>query len=460
MESIQSEPLNLIKSAQGTLTLNIGKDQKCRDCNSEFCIIRKFQEYRRESAQSLQSPKQPKPKLFECNICAKRFSCQSSLRTHGRLHSASRPLYKCNFCLKTFKWKSNLRVHYAIHADEKIVCELCQKVFPSDKIEMHRNWHRNPQHQCQYCEKAYSNQYKVSYHIKLKHPHAQPAKCEYCTMAFDSVAERRTHISNQHNDQRFKCDICLKTFLTMENLQLHKTKHANNTNTNTNTFTSNNNTTMNSKEYKCAICDQHFTYKRNLYSHLMRHTRNSNTNRAQDTDFPEKQKKPNSQFYDCKICNRIFLEKSAALNCKHGAKHLSDERDVGKTTRENDVQVKISLVSETIEPVIPLFELNIPNALNQIDCCASDIVMQQKPVVLVQAFTRSLDTSTTTTTATATNINTGQCDAESFNKSIDFCTEEQQQQHQRQYSIQPETIVIDDSSDEEIIIDYSLPKVK
>lgn len=396
MQANQSKPLNLIKSPQETNKIN-SSGQMCHECNSEYCILRKYHEYRSENTECStktnskvhQHTKDATGKAFQCTICLKRFSRKSSLQTHGRLHSDTVPQYECHICLKLFKWKSNLRVHYAIHTNQKYVCEFCQKVFAADKIEQHRMSHLNPQTQCQYCEKAFSNQYKVNYHKRMKHPDVTTWQCQYCSESFDTAINRRTHIYNHHKEKNFKCGFCLKKFLTQHNLTQHESKHTK------------------YQSFQCEICSQKFSYKRNLYTHMLRHVRKPTKN----------------QFETNSNCSHELADSECVTNCL---------RDVDETTGGmKDFQVKIGLVSDCMDMnVIPLFEINIPKPTNELP----DI----EPVVLVQAFTRPSSCNSSTYVHT-------------LNESIDFL--------EQQRII--ETIVIDTSSDEEeIIIDYSLTKMK
>lgn len=436
MQLNQSEPLNLMKSSHGKAKSKGYSKTKCKDCNSDYCVARKFYEYQgtnsatasNETNKLCNSNNVP-AKEFECNDCFKRFARLASLRAHARLHSNTAPEHICKYCSKSFRWKSNLTVHYAIHSREKMICETCKKVLPIDKIEQHQNQHLNQSLQCQYCEKAYSNQYKVNDHIRSKHPQMNAWQCHHCTESFNTANERRAHIYNQHFRKKFQCHECQKTFTTQHRLQIHQSIH---------------DTAFES--YQCEICGQIFSLKRNLYSHIMRHVRNGSRPHAKPLQ---------KRIHICKICNQVFRYKLDAFNCKHGdTKSAACQYDkrMGNTST-NEFTVRIGLVSEcnAESSVIPLLDLNIPKSnvetSKQIDTRPPETEAQQEPVLLVQTFTRrsTLDDCIETV---------------GHHGPLDIWAE---RNSGGRTTIQSETIVIDDTDsctdDENIIIDLSLPKI-
>lgn len=186
MDSFQTEPLNLTRIE--SVTSEKSARDLCKDCNSEYCIVKKFQQYQSEriavntyqrygcvlcsktySALStlrnhqrthfscefcakwfyveyelkvhLQQhhTEENLEKPFECGVCAKRFSRQSSLSAHNRIHKNSEVHFECSTCGKQFRWKSNLSAHLALYESQRYACELCTKIYETlDQLQVHK----------------------------------------------------------------------------------------------------------------------------------------------------------------------------------------------------------------------------------------------------------------------------------------------------------------------------------
>lgn len=333
--------------------------------------------------------KHTKEKHYECPICKKRFSRQGSLHVHQRLHSADSPRYKCAVCPKRFHWQSNLKAHQPTHYDGCARCDICKRKFNNTlELDMHAAFHRNDvRFQCVWCRKCYSSRHKLHYHIKNSHVKMPSFQCDQCDKSFKFSQQLKIH-RIVHTDEKPRCYICNKTFLTKYNLQSHLTSH------------------VSSKSFECDICGIKFTYKRNLYIHLKRHVM-ARENHPNDLHAALKERKKKMKKLQCDTCGRDFAYQKSLEKCDHkklvivgkdvgkcmtnrkqkrikslstenslisdeypsslDTEYLNDVKSINsELVNENNFKVQVNIVlGDAEQPFVPLYELNIPQLTSQ-----------------------------------------------------------------------------------------------
>ncbi|CAF0768190.1 unnamed protein product [Brachionus calyciflorus] len=134
--------------------------------------------------------------------------------------------YKCSFhdCRESFSKRLDLHRHlFYVHKKFEPECPICQKKFTSYKnMRMHEKTHGD--YQCPVCEQKFNEKHYLKAHL----------------------------LTHEEKRQRFKCDLCEKSFLYRGNLAVHnRTKHKND-------------------KYKCLICDRALSSKQKLDEHMVK----------------------------------------------------------------------------------------------------------------------------------------------------------------------------------------------
>ena len=109
---------------------------------------------------------------FTCEICFKKFTQLSSLKTHRRLHSGLKP-YCCPVCWKCFPRKDTLTRHQYRHATERpFKCDRCEKSFATRyMLKQHSAGHvfekKSEQYTCKVCGLDLISRQKLTHHMDI-----------------------------------------------------------------------------------------------------------------------------------------------------------------------------------------------------------------------------------------------------------------------------------------------------
>merc|ERR1739838_921395 len=118
---------------------------------------------------------------FKCDVCGKRFYCESYLDTHRKLHADS-SAFACDACGKKFAAASSLADHVKrVHENKFLnVCSICGKEIKSGTLTLKE-------------------------HMARAHHIGKPSRlCEFCNKGFYSANELKRHILRAHRGHDFK----------------------------------------------------------------------------------------------------------------------------------------------------------------------------------------------------------------------------------------------------------------
>ena len=119
-----------------------------------------------------------------------------------------------------------------------------------DDLKEHiKSVHENVRYNCDKCGKSFSQKGTLNSHIQGVHENIR-YNCEKCDKSFSQKGTLTKHIQSVHEHIRYKCDKCDKTFSLKTVLKAHiQSVHDN-------------------FRYKCEKCDKNFTRKDNLNFHM------------------------------------------------------------------------------------------------------------------------------------------------------------------------------------------------
>uniref|UniRef100_A0A336LQL8 CSON011282 protein n=1 Tax=Culicoides sonorensis TaxID=179676 RepID=A0A336LQL8_CULSO len=210
------------------MMLNPGPAYVCVTCKSRFESFEKLKQHMVESQRC-------KDANVTCQICSKVCGNRKALYAHSLTHK-EKTTFTCEICkTKSFTNRFNLDNHkasvHAIQVKENgsvFRCRLCEKQF-SSRAELfpHMTEHQKEKIErlCEICGKSFFSMEALKSHCRT---HSEiVCNVDGCNKKFNTGLELCQHSQAQKDNKMFCCKECGKNFTKNSSLKLHERTHKN-----------------------------------------------------------------------------------------------------------------------------------------------------------------------------------------------------------------------------------------
>lgn len=194
-----------------------------------------------------------------CMYCGNEFTNFKFLLDHMNEHYKN---YVCEDCDAGF---INFRILVA-HADGEDLtvgefkCPICDTVFEKytkykhHELLAHTGFNLTS-HECAHCKEQFKSDESLREHVEKEHGGQHKYKCGDCKKTYVSKNLLIGHVRRVHltADKHFKCDVCVRSFYTRQQLQNHMLTHSD------------------MKQFQCDMCGLRFICKATLERHIYTH---------------------------------------------------------------------------------------------------------------------------------------------------------------------------------------------
>lgn len=278
-------------------------------------------------------------RVYQCDVCMRNYFDKETLRDHLYTHFGIKP-YQCQYpdCEQKFSHASGRRQHHKRHrvnlqlkpqlrqppSDSSLLCTICSKDFSNQKrLTIHMKTHDSARQlfECEICDRKYLDKFTLRDHM-YTHSGQKPYMCLFgCDKGFSHASGRRQHHRQHHSSgeavtsgelaENILCEQCGRSFANQLRLLVHMKVHQN-VNVKTETFSVG--------PVACDICG-------GMY-------RDSNRLRAHVRIVHEKRPRPRPPLFECDHCHRQYRDKVTLtdhMNIHTGQKPFKCKHNCGKS---------------------------------------------------------------------------------------------------------------------------------
>jgi Zinc finger, C2H2 type/C2H2-type zinc finger len=296
----------------------------------------------------------PIPGLLKCAYSGCKnifFSSSEQLKKHLVVHQKHMKFY-CSVCGRFFNSSLNLYKHRRTHTElTHLICDVpgCDYIGnAASELQLHYNSdHLNNALTCSYCCSDFDSDIALDWHM-LSHKTHRPGvfKCVYwncASLKFTSIVDLKRHVLKKHPiSNKFACDVCASSFVSLGILAMHKMQHA---------------PKVPEELFPCTVAD--CNYSCNMDTDLQLHMLTVH----------------NATACMCKYCSRIF-KNFTSLNL-HMSKHETNQEGVFTCVYKNCDSVTFPSIFDLQNHV--KVKHPIANKILFFDVCGS-ILQVEKPL--------------------------------------------------------------------------------
>lgn len=239
-----------------------------------------------------------------CDICSEQVSSFKELRGHFREIHDEEAYVRC--CDKKIYKSWVIIEHYQLHIDPHAFhCEMCNKDYSTSRVlkehlkEVHAPLEARP-FKCDTCLKQFVSRSHLNAHIQVSHGSFQ---CPQCPSMLASKSSLTKHITMMHGEgERYVCDICARVFRYKQGLDKHVKNHLG---------------TRVEEKVQCNICSSWFTDQNCLNKHIRRiHVQTDlaslacdmcgHVARNQNALYCHKRRMHTEEKFECEMCGKKF----------------------------------------------------------------------------------------------------------------------------------------------------------